>query len=92
MQLININWNKRSVLAHRYSVLGEKTGHILLLLLGLMVGREAGREGGREADLQAKCGWVLKFLKFKLFRLLFCLLSQQCYYSIRIAFQSAFVK
>ena len=47
VQWINLNWNNRSVLAHRYSVLGEKTGPILLLLVGLMAGREAGRLVGR---------------------------------------------
>ena len=55
-QWINLNRNNRSVLAHRYSVLGEKTGPILPPLVGLIAGREAGR--------QTKCGWGLKFLKF----------------------------
>ena len=40
---INLNQNNRSVLAHQYSVLGEKTGPILLSLVGLMAGREAGQ-------------------------------------------------
>ena len=37
---------QRSMLAHQFSVLGEKTGPILLPLVGLT----AGREGGRPAD------------------------------------------
>ena len=82
-QWININQNNRSMLAHRYSVLGEKTGPVLLPLVGLTAGREAGQ--------QTTYGWVLKFILYRL-RLLFCLLSQQCYYSITIAFQLAFVK
>ena len=51
VQWINLNRNNRSVLAHRYSVLGEKTGPILLLLVGLMAGRHM------------KYGWISKFLK-----------------------------
>ena len=65
-QWINLNGNNRSVLAHRYSVLGEKTGPILLLLVGLTAGRQASRQ---------KSQWVLKFvnsLQVKLFGLLFC--------------------
>ena len=38
------------MLAHQYSVLVQKTGHILLPLVGLTTGREGGREGGRLAD------------------------------------------
>ena len=57
--MVNLNRNNKFVLANRYSVLGVKTGHILLLLVGLM----AGREGGRPAD---KMWGVLKFLKFSM--------------------------
>ena len=32
------------MLVHRYSVLGEKIGSILLPIVGLMAGREAGRQ------------------------------------------------
>ena len=49
-QWINLNQNNRSVLANRYSVLGEKTDPILLPLVGLTAGREGGRDGGRLAD------------------------------------------
>ena len=42
-QWINLNPNKRSVLVHRYFVLGEKTSTILLPLVGLTAGRERGR-------------------------------------------------
>ena len=38
-QWINLNQNNRSVLAHRYSVLWEKTGPILLPLVCLTAGR-----------------------------------------------------
>ena len=38
---INLNWNNRSMLAQRYSALGEKTGPILLPLVGPMAGRQA---------------------------------------------------
>ena len=55
-QWINLNRNNRSVLAHQYSVLGENTGPILLLLVDLMAEREARQ--------QTKCKWVLKILKF----------------------------
>ena len=40
-QCINLNWNKRPMLAHRYSVLGKKTDPILLPLVGFTAGREA---------------------------------------------------
>ena len=87
VQWINLNQNKRSVLAHWYSVLWEKTDPILLLLV--MAGRGAG--------WQTKYGWILNFLnsqQVKLFRLILCLLSLQCYYcnSVRTAFQSTFIK
>ena len=42
-QWINLNQNNRSMLAYQYSVLGEKTGPILLHLVGLMAGRQASR-------------------------------------------------
>ena len=45
---INLNQHNRSVLARRYSVLGEKTGPIFLLLVGLMAGREGGRQASRQ--------------------------------------------
>ena len=63
--------------------------------------RSYGREGGRQAGRQTKCGWVLKFLKFSIAIRLNCSgFYFVCYhsnaitqlYSIRIAFQSAFVK
>ena len=41
-QWINLNWNNRSVLAHQYSVLQEKAGLILQLLVGLTAGRQTG--------------------------------------------------
>ena len=44
MQWMNLNWNNRSVLVHWYSVLWEKTGPILPLLVDLMAGR---RQTGR---------------------------------------------
>ena len=37
-QWINLNRNNRSVLAHRYSALREKTGPMLLRLVGLTAG------------------------------------------------------
>ena len=57
-QWINLKMNNRSVLVHQYSVLGEKTGPILLLLVGLM----AGREGGRPADKMRVGFEIFKFL------------------------------
>ena len=51
-QWINLNQNNRSMLAYQYSVLGEKTGPILLHLVGLMAGRQASRRN------------VVRFLKF----------------------------
>ena len=62
-QWINLNCNNRSVLVHRYSVLG---GPILLLLVGLMAGREGGREGGREVSMLADKMWV----GFEIFKIL----------------------
>ena len=44
LQWINLNRNNRSVLAHQCSVLSEKTGPILLPLVGLTVGGQAGRQ------------------------------------------------
>ena len=40
---INLNQNNRSILVCQYSVLWEKTGPILLLLVGLTAERQAGR-------------------------------------------------
>ena len=59
-QWINLNWNNRSMLAHRYSVLGEKTSPIHPPLVSIM----GGREEGRLAGWLIKYRWVLKFLKF----------------------------
>ena len=42
-QWINLNRNYRSVVAHRYSALWEKTGPMLLPLVGLTAGWLAGR-------------------------------------------------
>ena len=39
-QWINLNLNNRSMLAHQYSVLGEKAGPILLPLVGLTADRQ----------------------------------------------------
>ena len=73
---------------HQYSVL--KTRPNLLPLVGLM----AGREGDRQADIMRVGFEILKILcrlNYSAF-ILFVSVSQQCYYSIRITFQSAFVK
>ena len=43
-QLINLNWNNRSVLPHQYSVLGEK------LALSPTTNGSYGWEGGRPVD------------------------------------------
>ena len=40
---MNLNSSSKSMLVHRYSVFGEKSGLILLPLVGLMAGRERGR-------------------------------------------------
>ena len=53
-QWINLNQNNRSLLAHQYSVLGEKLAHP----------PTASGSYGREAGQQMKCGWVLHFKKF----------------------------
>ena len=73
VQWINLNRNNRSMLAHRSSVLGEKTGPILLPLVGLT----AEREGGRPAD-EMRVGFEIieNLYRLILFELLFCLLSQ----------------
>ena len=34
-QFVNLYWNNRSVVVHRSTALGEKTGPIFLLLVGL---------------------------------------------------------
>ena len=47
-QWMNLNRNNRSILAHLYSVLGEKTGPILVPLVGLMTGMQGGRQAGRQ--------------------------------------------
>ena len=64
-QWINLNQNNRSVLAHRYSVLLEKTGPILPSLVGL-------RQGGRAADRM----WV----GFKIFKILYRLNYSSFYF------------
>ena len=83
-QWLSLNQNNRSVLACWYSVLGEKTGPILLPLVGLMADREASRQTNYRCGSQ-----FLNSLQVKLFGLL---ISLQCYYSIATAFQSIFVK
>ena len=52
-------------------------------------GRKAGKEGGR-LDSRKNKGRFQNSLQVKLFGLLFCLLSLQCYCSNRNAFHSAF--
>ena len=52
-QWINLNGNNKSVLARRYSVLLEKVGAILQLLVGLMAGRRANGQAGRRVRRQA---------------------------------------
>ena len=47
-QCIHLNQNNRSVLASRYSVLGEKTSPILLLLVGLTYAITYVRVAGRQ--------------------------------------------
>ena len=41
-QCINLIWNNRSVVAHRYFALSEKVGPVLLRLVGLTAGWLAG--------------------------------------------------
>ena len=89
-QWINTNQNNRSLLAHQHSVLWEKTGFILLPLVGLSSG-----SCSREAGQQTKYGgfWFFKIVyRLNYSGFLFCLLSLLCYYSNRTAFQSAFFK
>ena len=51
-QWINLNWNNRSVLAHRHSVLREETSPIFLLLVGFTAtGTHACRQAGRHAQI-----------------------------------------
>ena len=102
VQWINLNQNNISVLVLWCSILWEKIGPILLPLVDLMAGRAADEiiVGGFQNfknSLQVKLivGGFQNFknsLQVKLFGLLICLLSLQCYYSIRNAFQSAFIK
>ena len=68
-QWINLNWNNRSVLEHQYSVMGEKTGLILLPLVDVTTGRE-GR--GRPADEM----WV----GFEIFKILYRLNYSSFYF------------
>ena len=75
VQWINLNQNNKSVLVCQCSVLWEKTGLVLLPLVGLIAGRQVGswvgrcesrwasRWAGRQSR-KAKYRWVSKFLKF----------------------------
>ena len=75
---------------HQYSVLGGKTRPNLLPLVDLM----AWREEDRLADMMRVGFEILKILNrlnYLVF-ILFVAVSQQCYYSIRVTFQLAFVK
>ena len=47
-QWINFNWNDRSVLACRYSIMLKRTDPILPPLVDLMAGRQAGRKTERQ--------------------------------------------
>ena len=79
-QWVNLNRNNRPVLASQYSVLWEKTGPILPPLVVRQRGREAGRRNtGGFRNFETS-------LQVKLFGILFCLISLQFYYSIKIAF------
>ena len=80
MQWTNLNWNNRSVFAHRYSVLCEKASSILQPLVGVTAGRHEGRRNTGEFQNFKNSPQVI------LFGLLFCLISLQCYYSIRTTF------
>ena len=42
VQWVNLNWNNRSVIAHRYSALSEKAEPVFLPLVSLTAGRQAG--------------------------------------------------
>ena len=51
-----------------------------------------GRQAGRQADWQTKYWWTLNFFKFstdEAIHAFICLLSLQCYYSIRTTFHMA---
>ena len=72
-QWINLNQNNRSMLVHQFSVLGEKTGPILLTLAGLMAGRKEGRDRDRLPDEM----WV-GFEIFKILRRL----NYLCFYFV----------
>ena len=42
VQWVNLNWNNKSVIVHRYFALSEKAGPVLLPLVGLTAGWLAG--------------------------------------------------
>ena len=80
VQHVNFNRINRSVVTSRYHVLWEKTDPNLSLLVGLMAGRQAARwNTGRFQNF-----W--NFLQANLLGFLFCLISLQCYYSVRSTF------
>ena len=72
-QWINLNQNYRFMLAHQLSVLGEKTGPILLPLTGIMAGRKEGRDRDRPPDKM----WV----GFEIFKILHRL-NYLCFYFV----------
>ena len=69
-QWINGNWINRSVVAHRYPALWEKSDAILPLLMGLMAGRQAGRQNSDGFQ------FLKNFLHVNLFG--FCCVSYHC--------------
>ena len=73
-QWINLNQNNRCVVVSQHLASQEKTGLILLSLVGLMAGcRQAGWQAGRQADEI----WVdFEILKFSQIR--FYLIKYQC--------------
>ena len=57
-QWINFNWNNRSVLVHRFSVLEKNQPYLPT------AGVSYGREGGRDLGRHTKCRWFFENLKF----------------------------
>ena len=74
-QWMNLQWNSSFVNRTRFPLLCEKSGAILLVLVGLMAGRQAGRQSrnsGRFRNFQISLLIMLLDFPWSLTKVQFC--------------------
>ena len=96
----SVLWKKLALSSHQWVLrqASRQSGKQPVRQAGRQADRWAGGWVGRQAGRQADIIWVdfeifkTLYIQIKLFRFLFCLILLQCYYSVRTAFQLAFIK